>query len=187
MDSPTKPPKPAADGSSHATFAPVSPALRPAEASFKIVVLAGPMAGVDFPLDWDEFTVGRASDNQVSIADGSVSRWHVRFTRAGQRFDVTDLNSGNGIALNGTRVSRALMQHGDKLRIGDTVLQLIDYTAVLPERLKPINNLRSPSGSISPPTVSTEVERAKVVPEPPKKEETPSERTLPPKGFRILT
>jgi pSer/pThr/pTyr-binding forkhead associated (FHA) protein/tetratricopeptide (TPR) repeat protein len=148
--------------------------------TFKIVVLAGPRAGAEFPVEWEEFTVGRATENQLPIPDVSVSRRHVRFTKVAHGFEVVDLKSGNGTKVNGVTVAKAKVKHGDEVAIGDTVLQIIDYTAPMPERLKPINTLQSPSGAMSAPNVTTESFGAKIPPASKRPSKLDAESTLPP-------
>jgi pSer/pThr/pTyr-binding forkhead associated (FHA) protein len=133
-----------------------------APALFKLLVLAGPKAGSEFLIDTDDFTVGRAVENIVAVPDVSVSRRHARFVRRENGFEVSDLQSGNGVKLNGKPITSATVAHGDELILGDTVLQVIDLSAPLPERMKPIHTLQSPSGSQGAPNTTTEVENLKV-------------------------
>ena len=80
--------------------------------------------GRSFPLS-DELTVGRAAGCQVTVDDTYVSQLHARvFARDGQLF-VEDLGSTNGTYLNRKKVSGPVVMHrGDKLQIGNTVLEL---------------------------------------------------------------
>jgi hypothetical protein len=73
----------------------------------------------------DELTVGRAAGCQVTLEDTYASQLHARvFTRDGQ-FYVEDLGSTNGTYLNRRKVSGPMvMQRGDKLQIGNTVMEL---------------------------------------------------------------
>jgi pSer/pThr/pTyr-binding forkhead associated (FHA) protein len=80
--------------------------------------------GRAFPLG-PEVTVGRAAGCQVTIDDTYASQLHARvFQRDGQVF-VEDLGSTNGTYLNRRKVTGPMqMQRGDKLQIGNTVLEL---------------------------------------------------------------
>ena len=80
--------------------------------------------GRTFPLG-EEVTVGRAAGCQVTIDDTYASQLHARvFLRDGQVF-VEDLGSTNGTYLNRNKVSGPMvLQRGDKLQIGNTVLEL---------------------------------------------------------------
>jgi hypothetical protein len=81
-------------------------------------------AGRRYPLG-DEITVGRAAGCQVTVDDTYVSQLHARvFTRDGQVF-VEDLGSTNGTYLNRVKVGGAMvMQKGDRLQVGNTVLEV---------------------------------------------------------------
>ena len=73
----------------------------------------------------DEITLGRAAGCQIVVDDTYVSQLHARiFSRDGQLF-VEDLGSTNGTYLNRTKVSGPMvMQKGDRLQVGNTVLEV---------------------------------------------------------------
>jgi hypothetical protein len=60
-------------------------------------------------------TVGRSESNDLALVDGEVSRRHARLEvdGNGRGWIVIDLNSTNGTWVNGTRVERAAIAHGD--------------------------------------------------------------------------
>jgi adenylate cyclase len=70
------------------------------------------------PLAGDEVRVGRGVDNEVVLPDPSVSRRHAVLRREGDRWEVADLGSTNGVLLNRSRVQHAGVRAGDVLRIG---------------------------------------------------------------------
>ncbi|MCU1453791.1 MAG: hypothetical protein JWN46_1937 [Acidimicrobiales bacterium] len=74
----------------------------------------------------DEVTVGRAAGCQVTLDDTYASQIHARlFLREGQTF-VEDLGSTNGTYLNRKKVQGPMvMQRGDRLQIGNTVMELV--------------------------------------------------------------
>jgi pSer/pThr/pTyr-binding forkhead associated (FHA) protein len=67
-------------------------------------------------------TIGRSSDNDVIIDSLLVSRRHARLDCTGGRCAVEDLGSANGLFVNGKRVSHAVLNPGDRLRLGDVDL-----------------------------------------------------------------
>ncbi|MGI8663857.1 MAG: FHA domain-containing protein [Acidimicrobiales bacterium] len=73
----------------------------------------------------DELTVGRAAGCQIAVEDTYVSQLHARvFTRDSQLF-VEDLGSTNGTYLNRAKVAGPMvMQKGDRLQVGNTVLEV---------------------------------------------------------------
>lgn len=82
------------------------------------------LKGRSYPLG-EEITVGRAAGCQVTIDDTYASQLHARvFQREGQIY-VEDLGSTNGTYLNRRKVTGPMqLQRGDKLQIGNTVLEL---------------------------------------------------------------
>ena len=89
-----------------------------------LFVIQGFNRGARFELgDHDgAVTIGRESGNFVKLDDHEVSRRHAEIRRVGQTFIVGDLKSSNGTFLNDSRVERAELTGGDRIRIGRTVL-----------------------------------------------------------------
>lgn len=70
------------------------------------------------------FRIGRAADCEVSLQDQFVSRVHARgYFEAGQWW-LEDLNSSNGLFLNGQRLSKVLLGSGSTVRLGVQGLSL---------------------------------------------------------------
>jgi pSer/pThr/pTyr-binding forkhead associated (FHA) protein len=68
----------------------------------------------------DVVRVGRAEDCELSLASGYISRYHARFQRSGEGWEVVDEGSKNGVFVNGHRISGSQELHsGDMVRIGD--------------------------------------------------------------------
>jgi pSer/pThr/pTyr-binding forkhead associated (FHA) protein len=65
-----------------------------------------------------EVTLGRSAASNVVVAHGEVSKLHARLVRGADRLFVLDLGSTNGTFVNGERVRRALLRHGDTLSLG---------------------------------------------------------------------
>lgn len=65
-------------------------------------------------------TVGRDAGNSISIASTSVSRHHALIEWHQGAYRITDLGSGNGIWVNGERVSKFAVSEGCEFLIGDT-------------------------------------------------------------------
>ena len=77
-----------------------------------------------FPLAGEEVSIGRGVDNDVVLPDASVSRRHAVVRREGERWEVVDQGSTNGVLLNRSRVQQAALRAGDVLRIGAFELQV---------------------------------------------------------------
>ncbi len=74
---------------------------------------------IDRVIVWDreELVAGRGSRCQILLQAPEVSRRHARFVREGDRYEVRDLGSINGIFVNDTRVNHHDLQVGDVVRI----------------------------------------------------------------------
>ena len=66
--------------------------------------------------------VGRHSDAEVRLLLPDISRRHCRLVFDNQQWRVHDLNSLNGVFVNGERVQESSLYHGDKLQLGTCVL-----------------------------------------------------------------
>ena len=79
----------------------------------------------EFELDQPVITIGRALDNDIRMNSTRVSRHHSRIeARSGQAW-VIDLNSANGVAVNGEKVDRRLLSPGDEIELGGRGARLI--------------------------------------------------------------
>ncbi len=97
--------------------------------------VAGPAAGSSIPLEHPEGTLGRREDNEYVVADGGVSRVHLRITRSGTgSIVITDLGSSGGTTINGepATASHAVV-HGDRIRIGTSECLVEDPVAAARE------------------------------------------------------
>lgn len=63
-------------------------------------------------------TIGRAARADFIVDAGLVSRLHCRLTAGDESIEAVDLSSTNGTYLNDTRVDRAQLTSGDRLRVG---------------------------------------------------------------------
>jgi diguanylate cyclase (GGDEF)-like protein len=75
--------------------------------------------GSHVPLESNgSYTIGRGSGCDIQLPDISVSREHARIATEGDDFVVEDLGSTNGTYVNGRKVTRHVLQAGDKIRVG---------------------------------------------------------------------
>lgn len=70
-------------------------------------------------------TIGRGAECELRIEDTYASQQHARIFGKDGGWYVEDLGSTNGTYVNEQRlVAPALLQHGDRVRVGTTVLEL---------------------------------------------------------------
>jgi hypothetical protein len=73
-----------------------------------------------------ENTVGRADDNDICITEGGVSSHHGKIIVSGSNVTLVDLNSTNGTAVNGARITEAVWNEGDLVYLGNLPVRLGD-------------------------------------------------------------
>ena len=71
-----------------------------------------------------EVTIGQATDNDIVIADPTVSRHHARLYYDGTGFRIADLQSTNGIVMNNIKVDDLALRDGDTFRLGNTTIKI---------------------------------------------------------------
>jgi hypothetical protein len=81
------------------------------------------------PLERPIVHIGRGLISDVRIEDPQVSRNHAIIAQRGDGVRVLDDRSANGTFLNGRKVTIAYMADGDVLRVGSTVLRLVEVRA----------------------------------------------------------
>jgi S-DNA-T family DNA segregation ATPase FtsK/SpoIIIE len=100
-----------------------------------LVVVGGPDAGRLIPVNGAKILIGRSDAADLRLTDSAVSWRHAMITPAANGLDVTDLDSTNGVFVDGVRVGstppdgprrrgRITAVTGSVIRIGDSVLQI---------------------------------------------------------------
>jgi len=85
---------------------------------FVPLILQAEPVGPRIEVHRPEVIVGRHSEAEVRLALPDISRRHCRLVFEGQEWRVYDLNSLNGIFINGERMQEATLYHGDHLQLG---------------------------------------------------------------------
>ncbi len=76
-----------------------------------------------------EATLGRDRAAEIAVDAHAVSRRHARFSREGEHWFVTDLQSRNGTLVDGVFVTRAPLAHGSIVRTGDALHKFVAFGA----------------------------------------------------------
>ena len=100
----------------------IPPAPQPTAISLEFTAEAG--QPVRFTLEKPALTIGRAPDNDIVLAApilnvDTVSQHHARLRRDQDAYIVRDLNSTNGLLVNGRHTIENLLQDGDRIRFGE--------------------------------------------------------------------
>jgi signal transduction histidine kinase len=90
----------------------------------RLIVIHGVDEGREFDLQGPTLGIGRDSSNAVHVHDTEVSRRHaeLRITLDGSSYRLLDRSSANGVYVNGQSIRDVVLQGGDRIQIGQTVL-----------------------------------------------------------------
>ena len=92
----------------------------------RLLVVRGPVRGRELSLEKAEIMVGRAADNDLVIADLSVSRYHLTLSTDEIGVHARDRGSENGTLLNDEPLlGGRVLRDGDELELGNTVVRFV--------------------------------------------------------------
>ena len=80
-------------------------------------------------LDQEQVGIGREASNAIIVDDPTVSREHAMIVQVGNDHVLTDLHSDHGTFVNGARVERHILQHGDIVELGAFNLRYLNPRA----------------------------------------------------------
>jgi len=84
-------------------------------------------AGIrEFEIIDNEVHMGRELDNTLRLPDPSISRHHCVIRKVGGGFEIQDLQSSNGVLVNGNRVQASPLRDGDRITLGQVQLTFQD-------------------------------------------------------------
>ncbi len=92
--------------------------VEPVSEEAVFVVKRGSTVGQRFPLKTGEITLGRDPQSDIFLGDITVSRKHAKVKVGPSAVEVADVGSLNGTYVNGTRIERQILQHGDEVQVG---------------------------------------------------------------------
>ena len=93
--------------------------------SLELLVTEGPAKGSRFTPTEAGLKLGRASSCDIAITDLALSRNHCLFELRDDSLWVTDLASANGTEVNGEPVTEKELAIGDRVGVGDSVLEVV--------------------------------------------------------------
>ncbi len=100
----------------------ISPTELQGELMAKLVVTKGIHAGSEFYLNKKTDFIGKKGNNNLIIADRSVSREHAQIKYENDKYILTDLNSTNGTFINGIEIKSKILEDRDEIWLGTSVL-----------------------------------------------------------------
>jgi DNA-binding NtrC family response regulator len=96
-----------------------------------VVVIDGPNQGAVHDAAGTRAAVGTSPDNEIVLTDPTVSRYHLELG-SGEGIALRDLGSRNGTFVNGVRIRRAVVPVGSFVRVGGSVIRVIERGRVIP-------------------------------------------------------
>jgi len=90
-----------------------------------LVAINGAHIGRKYPLDGDEQMIGRGKDAAIQVDDEAASRRHAVLEAHGVQLVLRDLGSTNGTLVNERPIREHVLQDGDCIQIGTTLLKFL--------------------------------------------------------------
>jgi pSer/pThr/pTyr-binding forkhead associated (FHA) protein len=106
----------------------VSPAQATAareDAAARLVVVSSNFAGQEFVLDKAAVVIGRTDENDIVINHRSISRHHAKIVRENGHYHIVDLQSANGVRVNGEEYGKVELRKGDHIDLGHVRLRFV--------------------------------------------------------------
>ncbi len=94
----------------------------------KLVVLSSNFAGKEFELSRPQMIVGRTDENDLVVNHRSISRNHAKLVREPDtgRYTISDLQSSNGVRVNGQDYGKVELRRGDVIDLGHVRLRFVE-------------------------------------------------------------
>ncbi|HEY0745314.1 MAG TPA: FHA domain-containing protein [Steroidobacteraceae bacterium] len=88
----------------------------------QLVVSVGEKTLLTWPLRPGRVSIGRAADNEFRLDARFISRHHCQVTTVDTVSVIEDLESVNGLSINGRVMKRHVLEHADQIQLGDHTL-----------------------------------------------------------------
>jgi pSer/pThr/pTyr-binding forkhead associated (FHA) protein len=92
----------------------------------RLVVVSTNFGGREFLLDRPAMVIGRTDDNDIVINHRSISRNHAKILQEGNRYTIVDLDSSNGVRVNGEEYKKVELRRGDLVDLGHVKLRYVE-------------------------------------------------------------
>jgi pSer/pThr/pTyr-binding forkhead associated (FHA) protein/outer membrane protein assembly factor BamD (BamD/ComL family) len=91
----------------------------------RLVMLTPPEPGREIDLTVNLYVVGRSEEANLRIEDPSISRAHARMDGENHQWTISDLDSINGVTINGAKRDDYVLKSGDVVELGTVRLKYV--------------------------------------------------------------
>ncbi len=95
----------------------------------RVLVLLDGEQPIKYPLYKDEMTIGRIEGADIMIDSHFISRLHARVVATARGISIEDIESKNGVKVNGKLARSHTLQHGDLVSLGGLRFRFLDTAA----------------------------------------------------------
>jgi len=94
----------------------------------RLVIVSSNFAGKEFELTRPQMIVGRTDENDIVVNHRSISRNHAKVTRDPEsgRYTISDLQSSNGVRVNGQDYGKVELRRNDTVDLGHVRFQFVE-------------------------------------------------------------
>ena len=93
-----------------------------------LVILSGQERGREKVIEGDVFRIGKSRENELVLADETVSRAHCEIVRDARGYLLRDLGSTNGTLLDGAEIKEAWLKSGAVITVGKVELKVRPFS-----------------------------------------------------------
>ena len=91
----------------------------------RLVCVSRNFAGLEFSLSQSAMVIGRVDSNDIVINHRSISRNHAKIVEEHGRYTIVDLESANGVRVNGDDYGKVELRKGDLIDLGHVRLRFV--------------------------------------------------------------
>jgi len=91
----------------------------------RLVMVEGPHLGLEYDMTLNLYVIGRSDETNININDPSISRAHARLDGDDHQWTISDLDSINGIFVNGARRDDYVLKSADIIELGTVRLRFV--------------------------------------------------------------
>ena len=78
-------------------------------------------------LEGEKILIGRAPECDIQLPVKNISRKHACVRLKNEEYLIEDLDSTNGIYINGVKIAKCTLRHRDQIEIGEMRMTFIEY------------------------------------------------------------